>query len=123
MKDRELEILIEGLEQRHDLSPADYDGIAHALQFILPAALGREAKLAEKAATADGALHLTAVAYPNWVVELQGMANEAQGSWRCSLRDGGTADNDAAIGIGHGPALSQAILAAVFRLTATLQKL
>ncbi|MDJ0994343.1 MAG: hypothetical protein QNI90_12260 [Dinoroseobacter sp.] len=123
MKDRELELIIEELEQRHDLSPADYDGVAHALQFILPEALAQEPELAAKAATTDGALHLIACAYPNWAVELEGTAAEERGNWRCSLRDGGMADNDAAIGIGHGPVLSQAILSAIFRLTATLKKL
>lgn len=123
MKDRELEVILSELEERLDLSPADYDGIARALQFILPDSLANEAGLAEKAATADGALHLVACAYPNWAVEVQGTANEENGSWKCSLRNGGVADNDAVIGIGHGPALSQAMLAAVFRLTATLKKL
>lgn len=123
MKDRELEIVIEQLEGRSDLSTADYDGILHALDYLLPDQFGETPKAGRHVDSVDGALRYVYRAYPNWMVDIHGTASERDGHWRCTLREGDTADNDAVIGSGHGPVPSRAVLAALFRLTATLRKL
>lgn len=123
MKDQELQILIDDLEARSDLSPAEFDGVAHALAYVLPDAVGETKTLAQRIGTTDGAILIADHAYPNWSVHIRGRANDKDGHWRCSLREGDVRDNDAVMGAGRSPVLAQAILAAVFRLTANLKKL
>lgn len=123
MKDRELEILIEQLEQRDDLSSADYDGIVKALHYLLPDRFASARDLDRHVDTLDGALRCVSQAYPQWTVDIHGTAGAKGGHWRCTLREGDTADNDAAIGSGHASEPSRAVLAALFRLTAILRKL
>jgi hypothetical protein len=113
MKDPELDILIKELETERAMSVADFDGIVHALGFLLPAIplLG-----ADRIGTTDQAILIADGAYPNWSIHLRGRANDADGHWRCTLRESDSRDSDAAIGTGRSPVLGQAILAAVFRL-------
>ena len=123
MKDRELEIVVEQLERRGDLSAADYDGIVNALRYLLPDQFAATEDLARHIDTVDGALRCVGQAYPNWIVDLHGSAGAKDGHWRCTLREGDTADNDAAIGTGQASQPSRAVLAALFRLTAVLRTL
>lgn len=123
MKDEELENLIEQLENRNDLSPADYDDIANALHYLVPDRFAETQDLDQHIETLDGALRCVSRAYPNWMVDLHGSAGSKDGHWRCTLREDDTADDDAAIGLGHAAVPSHAVLAALFRLTATLRKL
>lgn len=122
MKDPELDILIEELETRTDLTVADFDGVARGLSFLLPEATAAEQNLAERISLTDTAMHITDHAFPNWVVHLHGRANDRDGHWRCVLREADARDNDAAIGSGRSPLLAQAILAATMRLAMTLKK-
>lgn len=121
MEDPELDIIIEELETRSDLSAADFDGVAHALAYLLPDAVPKDAA-AQQISTTDGAMLVADKAYPNWTVHIQGQANDRDGHWRCSLRESDSRDNDRAMGAGRSPVLAQAILAAVIRLSMILKK-
>lgn len=121
MKDPELDILIDELETRTDLTVADFDGIAHALTFLLPAMAESDPIPTERIGTTDMAMHVADQAFPNWAVHIHGRANDKDGHWRCTLRENDSLDNDAVIGTGGSPILAQAILAATMRLAMTLK--
>lgn len=121
MKDPELEILIDELETRADMTVADFDGVVHALAFLLPEKVSKGAT-PQSIGTTDGAMVVADDAYPNWAVRIHGRANDRDGHWHCTLRENDSLDNDAAIGAGRSPVLAQAILAAVLRLSMMLKK-
>lgn len=118
MKDPELDILIKELETTRDMSVAEFDGVIHALAFLMP-----ETSLpaADRIGTTDQAILIADDAFPNWSVHIRGRANDRDGHWQCTLRENDSRDSDAAIGTGRSPVLGQAILAAVMRL-AMMQK-
>lgn len=122
MKDPELDVLIDELETRTDLTVADFDGVVRALAFLLPEAAGSDQQLTERIGTADTAMHIADQAFPNWSVHIQGQANDKDGHWRCTLREHEGLDDDVTIGSGRSPVLSQAILAATMRLAMILKK-
>lgn len=122
MQDPELEVLINRLENEADLSLADFDGVLHALAYLLPDAVVVEENAAQRIGTADGAMHVADDAFPDWDVHIRGRAYGKHGRWHCTLRENDTRDNDAAIGMGQSPVLGQAILAAVLRLAMTLKR-
>ena len=121
MKDPELDVLIDELENRGDMPVADFAGVGNALQFLTRDVDAHDLT-AEKIATTDGALHVADAAFPNWVVRIHGRANDRDGHWRCTLRESDIRDNDKAIGSGRSPVLAQAILAAILRLSDVLKK-
>ncbi|MCK8462463.1 hypothetical protein MUY35_01200 [Aliiroseovarius sp. S1339] len=121
MKDPELDILIDELEGREAMTVADFDAVVHALEFLLPGKTA-DGLTSQVIGTTDGAIHVADEAYPNWVVHIRGRANDRNGHWRCTLREGDARDNDAAIGMGRSPVLAQAILAALLRLSMILKK-
>ena len=116
MKDPELDILINSLESRSDMTDADFEGVIHALEYLLPAAVTDELK-PHAVRTTDGAMLVADDAYPNWAVHIHGRANDRNGHWHCSLRENENRDNDAFIGQGRSPVLAQAVLAAVLKLS------
>ncbi len=116
MQDPELDILIKELETVRDMSIADFDGVVHALRFLLPDSAVVKNLTAEQAGTTDYAMLVADDAYANWSVHIRGRANDKDGHWRCTLRENDSHDSDAAIGVGRAPVLAQAILAAVIRL-------
>ena len=115
MKEPELDLLIEELEGRAAMSVAEFEGVVHALEFLLPdnAVKGLTA---QRICSTDGAIHVADDAYPNWAVNIHGRANDRNGHWRCTLREDDNRDNDAAMGIGRSPVPAQAVLAAILRL-------
>ena len=54
MKDPELDILIDTLEHRTDLTVADFEAVVHALQYLLPGQ-GSDAAHPQRIGTTDGA--------------------------------------------------------------------
>ncbi|MEJ8561972.1 hypothetical protein QTO30_12605 [Yoonia sp. GPGPB17] len=118
MKDPELDILIDELETKRDMTIADFDGVTHALAFLLPDLALRST---DQVRATDEAILIADEAYPNWSIHIRGRANDRDGHWHCTLRENDSRDSDAAIGMGRSPVLGQAILAAVMRL-AKLQK-
>ena len=119
MKGPELDILISELETTRDMSVADFDGVLHALGFLLPSV-----KLPDAAhvGTTDHAILIADAAYPNWSIHLRGRANDRDGHWHCTLRENDSRDSDKAIGVGRSPVLAKAVLAAVLRLSMALKK-
>ncbi len=113
MKDPELDILIKELETTREMSIADFDGVIHALTFLLPDV---DTPSADHIGTTDQAILIADTAYPNWSVHIRGRANDRDGHWHCTLRENDSRDSDAAIGTGRSPVLGQAILSAILRL-------
>ncbi|MFQ6549010.1 hypothetical protein AADZ90_013730 [Aestuariibius sp. 2305UL40-4] len=66
--------------------------------------------------TTEDAIHMVDACLPGWTISLRGKAREPDGHWRCSLREGSTRDNDAAIGIGTGPTVALALTDAILCL-------
>lgn len=121
MKDPELDILIQSLETRADMTDAEFEGVIHALEYLLPVEVTKGLN-PHRVRTTDGAMIVADDAYPNWAVHIHGRANDRDGHWHCSLREGGSRDNDAYIGSGRAPVLAQAILAAVLKLSMQRKK-
>ena len=113
MKNPELDLLIKQLETTHPMSIADFDGVIHALAYLLPEVTTPGANLI---GATDHAIQIADAAYPDWFIQIRGRANDSDGHWRCTLRESDSRDSDAAIGIGRSPVLGQAVLAAVIRL-------
>lgn len=121
MKDPELDILIAELEGPEAMSVADFEGVVHALEFLLPPA-ATKGLTAQGIGTTDGAIHVADDAYPNWAIHIRGRANDRNGHWRCTLREDDNRDNDRAMGAGRAPVLAQAVLAAILRLSMMLKR-
>lgn len=121
MRDPELDILIEELETRLDMPVADFAGVNNALHYLLPDEATKRVSETQISST-DGAILVADAAYPNWSVHIRGRANDRDGKWRCTLRESDRRDNDMAIGSGRSPVLAQAILAAILRLSMTLNR-
>ena len=116
MNEPELNILIENLETRADLSIAEFEGVLQALNLLLPDAIPSETS-AQSLDTTDGAIAVAVTAYPGWDINIHGRATPRQGHWQCSLRENDDRDNDAAIGLGKSMRAGQSVLAAVMRLS------
>lgn len=116
MDKTELNKLVEQLETQHDMTVADFDGVAQALGYILPKVVPKAGNLAQHLNETDDAMHIADKAFPDWSVHIRGRTNDRDGHWTCTLRENDSRDADAYIGIGKSPVLSQAVLAAVFRL-------
>lgn len=69
----------------------------------------------------DRILLLVYEALPGWTVSIQGKAWQPNGHWRCRLRQSSSRDNDELIGLGHGPTLPHALIAALFRVVGQLE--
>ncbi|PWJ21124.1 hypothetical protein [Jannaschia seohaensis] len=116
MSDLELDVLIDRLETQSDLTLGDLSSVALALSHLRPDIVTDPKATARHLDQTDGVMHVADLAYPNWAVNVHGRANDKDGHWRCTLREGDTRDNDRVIGSGRSPVLSQAILAALLRL-------
>ena len=119
MKDPEIDVLIEELETNREMSVAEFDGVVHALVFLLPEV---DIPGPDRIGTTDHAIHVADDAFPNWSIHIRGRANDRDGHWHCTLRENETRDSDAVIGTGRSPVLAQAILAAVTRLAMAQKK-
>lgn len=121
MKDPELDILIARLESERDMTDAEFEGVIHALEFLLPGK-ATQALRPHSVRSTDGAIRVADDSYPNWAVHIHGRANDQNGHWRCTLRKDDSRDNDAVIGRGRSPVLAQAVLAALLRLAMYCKK-
>ncbi len=61
----------------------------------------------------DKILRLVQECLPGWSIHIRGTATKPNGHWHCSLRRSEIRDNDAFAGIGRGPSLPHALLAAL----------
>lgn len=100
--------------------------LAHEIEsaFELSDSLAARAKSALEGRTAstnevsdfqstDSVLKLVQECLPGWAIHIRGTATAPNGHWHCSLRRSDIRDNDPYVGIGQGPTLPHALLAAV----------
>lgn len=66
----------------------------------------------------DRVLGLVYATKPGWSVSIRGAASTPNGHWRCTLRRSMARDNDEYIGVGRGPTLPHALLAALLKAEA-----
>ncbi len=69
----------------------------------------------------DDVLGLVHKCLPGWAIHIKGTATQPNGHWHCSLRKSAIRDNDPYVGIGNGPTLSHALLAAILGALAQSQ--
>ncbi|MBA3910298.1 MAG: hypothetical protein C0524_10530 [Rhodobacter sp.] len=61
----------------------------------------------------EAAFALACTVFPAWKIELHGPATATAGIWDCTIREGGTRDDDEVIGIGRGATIPLALTAAM----------
>ncbi len=66
----------------------------------------------------DAVLQAIDHAFPGWALAMNGVASEANGHWKCSLRHSEVRDNDAFLGAAHGPLLSNVLIGAFLKALA-----
>lgn len=66
----------------------------------------------------DDVLALIYLIRPGWSVSMKGVARLPNGHWRCTLRRSESRDNDEYLGVGRGPTLPHALLAALLKALA-----
>lgn len=115
MTQRDVEDLARRIEASATLEGAVATEALAALSGLSPAASG-----AADLASAESALHLLDRALPGWSIRLDGKALEPNGHWSCQLRSSELRDNDEFIGHGKGPAVANALIAAMLRTLAYL---
>mgnify|MGYP001822861950 FL=1 len=69
----------------------------------------------------DRVLKMVQECLPGWAIHIKGTATSPNGHWHCSLRKSEIRDNDSYVGIGQGPTLPHAVLAAVIGALAQSQ--
>jgi len=55
---------------------------------------------------------------PGWSLVIHGTASQPNGHWRCTLRRSSRRDEDEYLGVGRGPTLPHALLAALLKVLA-----
>ena len=63
----------------------------------------------------DRVLSVIYAARPGWSVSIRGTMSHPNGHWRCTLRRSMGRDNDDYLGVGRGPTLPHALLAALLK--------
>ncbi|MDH5452439.1 MAG: hypothetical protein OEY05_08280 [Paracoccaceae bacterium] len=114
----DIEPLATALESSAALSPETATAVLDVIRPFIPAKDRWPADRMPVIQSSDEAIHLVDLALPNWSISLKGRTNDADGHWTCTLRRSDTLDDDLLIGIGRGPSLSHAILAAMVRVAA-----
>ncbi|MCV2873692.1 hypothetical protein OEZ71_15440 [Defluviimonas sp. WL0050] len=106
------------IEGSADLSPETATAVLGLIRPLVPLKDRWPADRMPVIQSSDEAIHLVDLALPDWSISLKGRTNDADGHWTCTLRRSDTLDDDFMIGIGRGPVLSHAILAAMVRVAA-----
>lgn len=89
--------------------------LAEKIMAALGEACGRKVKRPELDST-DAVLALIFALRPGWDIAIHGTANLPNGHWSCTLRSSGVRDNDPYLGVGRGPTLPHALLAALLKV-------
>ncbi len=108
--DKKLAALAEEVEAALEISDELAKRVLNAVEAITDKPVGREVL-----DSTDMVLDLIYSLRPGWSVNVRGLANKPNGHWRCSLRRSFSRDNDEYIGIGRGPTLPHALLAAMLK--------
>lgn len=109
------ETLAARIESGTDMDSATADATISALRGLLPE--GAQVGIG-KFESSDAVVRLIDEALPTWSITAEGIANDRNGHWHCYLRRSRGRDNDEMIGIGKGPQLRLALLAALLRVLA-----
>jgi hypothetical protein len=94
------------------LTNAEVAPVREAIRKVRPDLAVEDAELC----SVETLLHFVDRVVPGWTILLRGKALEADGHWRCTLREDVSRDSDEYIGVGKGACLSSAILAATLRV-------
>lgn len=90
-----------------------------ALTKKATAALASFSKLSDAdLESTDDVISLVYDIHPGWHMSMKGTATTPNGHWHCTLRKSDVRDNDEFIGVGNGPTLSHALLAALLKAMA-----
>ncbi|MDI3338086.1 hypothetical protein QKW60_16885 [Defluviimonas aestuarii] len=114
----DFEPLAAALEGPADLSPETAAAVLALIRPLVPVKDRWPADRMPAIQSSDEVIHLVDLALPDWSISLKGRTNDTDGHWTCTLRRSDTLDDDLLIGIGRGPALPRAILAAMVRVAA-----
>lgn len=117
MATKEMAELAQQIERQQDY---DADLTRHLLEAVSDRLSEADTAMIEAGslATVDAALLLVDHCFPGWSISMDGTASEAHGDWTCTLRQSSVRDNDSYLGVGKGPRLSNALLAALLRAMA-----
>lgn len=115
LEKQKLTSLIEYLENTTSM---DADHAAAVLAAVWPMDAGG-LTLPEQGGwfSTDEVIHLIDGALPEWSIKLGGRASNVNEHWVCTLRKSELRDNDEVIGFGQSAILSNALLAALLKVT------
>ncbi|NKB28191.1 MAG: hypothetical protein GKR99_11780 [Rhodobacteraceae bacterium] len=121
MTKSDLEALAEEIERLPEYDPALTRRAFDLVEIAMPQ-VDRQLIEADALGTVDAVVLLIDHEFPGWSLRMDGIANERNGHWHCTLRRSTTRDNDAFIGIGKGPKLSNALIGALLKSLARKAK-
>jgi hypothetical protein len=93
------------------------DALADRVQEALTDATGAGIERAALDRT-DDVLALVSECRTGWSVSMEGVARQPNGHWTCALRQSASRDDDEYLGVGRGPTLPHALLAALLKALA-----
>ena len=109
--DKGLALLAEQVEASLKLS----DDLAGRALAAVNTVMGDEKLRPEDLDSTDAVLAAIYAARPGWSVSIRGAMSHPNGHWRCTLRRSLGRDNDDYLGVGRGPTLPHALLAALLK--------
>lgn len=113
MNQAELKELADDIEAARTLDEGQISRAAAEIGAMLAGSDDGLARAPGALSSTDTVLLIVDRALPGWAVSLDGTASEADGHWTCVLRKSHARDDDETIGIGKGPVLAHALLAAL----------
>ena len=117
MENVQLQELLEKIEAAERLDQELESAVLDGMNNAFPGKAVWSAHRDRVLEATDEVLRLVDIILPDWSITLKGFANEANGRWTCTLREGGVLDNDEVIGVGSAPNLPLAIIAALLKVT------
>lgn len=71
----------------------------------------------------DAVIMIIDDALPGWSLSMHGVAHDKNGNWVVTIRQSEVLDSDRYLGVGHGPKLSNVLIAAFLKVLAQNPKL
>ncbi|MGG7643494.1 hypothetical protein ACQ5SP_01620 [Rhodovulum sp. YNF3179] len=110
--------MAERIEDATMLDAERGEAIIAALRAAAPEIDPQGTLTPDRLLSTDAVIDLVDRVLPGWAISMDGTASRSHGHWTCTLRMSGVRDNDAYLGVGHGPRLPLVLLAALLRATA-----